>query len=193
MKEVPLTRGYVAVIDDADYDRVMAAGAWHAHRQRKGMYALHTVYIKGSKPHKWLTLRMHRFILGVTDPKIDVDHRDHNGLNNRRANLRVATRSQNRANGRKPRGTSSTFKGVSFHKKLRKWQAYITANGKRTYLGLFEREADAAFAYYSAALKYFGEFTTTSLSPKETEGEKVESLGREVKREARTLIRARGE
>jgi hypothetical protein len=100
MKEIPLTRGYVAFVDAADFDRVVAAGPWHAvNDHHKNVYARH------STPHnakgKQQSVSMHRFILGVTDPKTKVDHRNRYGLDNRRENLRLPTDSQNGANAGK--------------------------------------------------------------------------------------------
>jgi hypothetical protein len=101
--------------------------------------------------------RLHRLLLGL--PASDVDHRNGNGLDNRRENLRAATESQNAANSKKPKSrskTSSQYKGVSWHRI--NWQASIRFRGKAHHLGTFSDEADAAKAYDRAALKYFGEF-----------------------------------
>jgi hypothetical protein len=86
-----------------------------------------------------------------------VDHRNGDGLDNRRDNLRPATHSQNCYNRRKTRSkTSSRFIGVSFH--INRWRAYIRYKGKRIWLGRFANEIDAAKAYDAAAKKYYGEF-----------------------------------
>jgi len=162
MREIPLTRGYVALVDDADYDRVMAVGHWRATPIRNTVYAQHnTRNAKGRRT----TAYLHRFILGIEDTNVQVDHRNHNGLDNRRANLRVASLSQNAANRAKLKGTTSRFKGVSWSKEKGKWRAYITIKRKTTlHLGYFDSEIDAACAYYRAACEHFGEFKTTSLS-----------------------------
>jgi AP2 domain len=156
MKEIQLTRGYVALVDDADYARVLVAGPWYAQLGPRTVYARRSVL----KPNGDRTKQsLHRFLLGLTDPAVAVDHADCNGLNNQRANLRIGSRSQNGANRAKLRGRySSAFKGVSWHEKTRKWQAYITVCGKRSYLGLFRTEAEASAAYRAAALKQFGQF-----------------------------------
>jgi hypothetical protein len=171
VKEIPLTRGYVAFVDEADYERVMAAGPWHArvNKQTGMVYARHNSYIKGSKPHKYVAALMHRLLLGLTDPKIDVDHRNRYGLDNQRHNLRVSTRSQNRANSNKQgrHGQySSRHKGVSWLARLNKWQAYISANGRRIHLGVFTKELDAARAYDAAARKHFGDHAKCNLGTK---------------------------
>lgn len=94
-----------------------------------------------------------------------IDHRDGDGLNNQRHNLRPATTRQNGQNRRKVAAASSAFKGVSFHLRDRKWQARIKVSAARIQLGYFESEADAARAYNAAALKYFGEFASLNVIP----------------------------
>ncbi len=111
------------------------------------------------------TIYMHRQIMHA--PKgFDVDHRDHNTLDNRRSNLRVCTRSQNLQNKR-PQGGVSEYKGVRWHTQIRRWHARIKLNGKRTSLGCFTDEVKAAKAYDKAAREMFGEFACTNF--KETE------------------------
>lgn len=100
---------------------------------------------------------MHRQVLGVTDPKTKVDHRDGDGLNNCRSNLRRSTHQQNMYNQRKHGlNTSSRFKGVNIFKS--QWQSRITANGLRIFLGYFPTEEQAAKAYNRAALRYHKSF-----------------------------------
>ncbi len=106
---------------------------------------------------------MHRAILGVTDPAIEVDHRSGDGLNNRRGNLREATRAQNSRNLGLPRNSTSGFKGVSFTRSkgqplAKPWQASINVNWKGYHLGYFATAAAAARAYDAAARVHFGEF-----------------------------------
>ena len=155
MREVPLTKGYTALVDEADYERVVAAGPWHAHVKA------HVVYAISSKQ-----IRLHRFLLAVTDPKVQVDHKNHNGLDNRRGNLRLATQSQNSMNARKRRGTSSPHKGVEWSKQHQKWRARIQVNGKRTVIGYFNTEPEAAVAYYDAAQEVFKGFYNSKNIPK---------------------------
>jgi AP2 domain len=155
MRKIPLTRGYTALVEDRDFERVMAVGSWQS---RPGRCTHHPVYAVHSC-RKLGHLYLHRFILGITDRKIEVDHRDRNGLHCWRDNLRVATRSQNCGNQSKRRGGySSQYRGVSWCKRERKWRATITRNGKFTTLGYFSDERSAARAYDDAARQHYGVF-----------------------------------
>jgi hypothetical protein len=87
-----------------------------------------------------------------------VDHKDGNGLNNCRGNLRPCTQAQNLRNQSKSLGLSSQFKGVSWFKPVRKWRAYVSLNGKQHSLGYYDCEVEAAQAYDWSAQIYFGEF-----------------------------------
>jgi hypothetical protein len=138
----------VSLVDDEDYDRMVAVGSWSADTSS------HTTYAQNSSDNR--TSRMHRIILDA-QPGQDVDHINHNGLDNRKANLRLCSRSQNLANQR-GRGGASRFKGVWWDKVHRCWQAQV---GK-LHLGLFKSEEDAARAYDAAAVDRWGEFAWTN-------------------------------
>ena len=152
MKKIPLTQGQFALVDDDDYDE-LSAFKWCAIKMRGGAY-----YAARSVIPKRLVL-MHRQILGLTDPKIQGDHRNHDTLDNRRENIRAATHSQNQQNrpGLDSHNTSG-FRGVSWNKKRKKWVANIGVGGKYKYLGLFTDINKAAAVYSAANRKYFGEF-----------------------------------
>ncbi len=151
MREIPLTKGYVALVDDEDYERVNAF-KWFAAPHRRCIYARREEVRDGKR----VVIRMHRFIMGCPE---DVDHADNDGLNNQRYNLRPANNGQNQANMRKQkRQTSSRFKGVYLHRQTGKWVAQVNINGKKTNLGLFRDEVDAAQAYNFAAEEAFGGF-----------------------------------
>jgi hypothetical protein len=164
MKTIKLTKGYVAQVDDKDSERV-CQHKWRAlvHRREDGsiknVYAVRTVYSVG-KRH---TQQLHRFILGVTDSEIQVDHSpDHSGLNCTRENLRLATNAENSRNQRLRIDNTSGIKGVTWHKARKKWQAQINVNGKKKYLGLFASKNDATQSHDSAAKQYFGAFALTN-------------------------------
>lgn len=106
------------------------------------------------------TIRMHRFILGLEKGNpLNVDHINHDTLDNRRSNLRIATCSQNSMNRKKYRNNSTGFKGVSFYKRHNNFMAQINVNGKRLHLG-YRDTARKAYEelYVPDALKYHGEF-----------------------------------
>ena len=153
MKEIKLTKGYVALVDDEDFEWINQ-WKWQASVDERTVYAVRGVYANGRRR----PLRMHRLIMGVFGSKIEVDHADGNGLNNTRGNLRPCTHAQNGMNRRNQLGSGSIFKGVCLNKNYGRWQAYITISGKRFYLGLSGSEEDAARQYNLAAKKHFGEF-----------------------------------
>ncbi len=155
MKEIPLTRGLVALVDDRDYATLMRLAPWHVLKGPRTFYASHNYPMGQGRGRPTGSITMHVALMGKRRG-VDIDHIDGNGLNNQRSNLRWATRSQNRANARKPRNSAARFKGVSFIKRLGKFQASI---GKpKRYLGVFTSEEDAARAYDAAANTLYGEF-----------------------------------
>ncbi len=150
MKEIPLTRGYVALVDDEDYERV-SQFKWYASVRRKTVYAQREV---GGTAQK-----MHRLILGLEPgDKSLVDHVDHNGLNNCRSNIRVCTHAENQRNVEKHCDNTSGWKGVIWHKKGQKFAARLRVNSKNIHLGLFHSPISAALEYDRAARKYHGSF-----------------------------------
>jgi hypothetical protein len=160
--EIELTHGKVALIDVEDAH--LAAFAWHAICEDNGWWyaARHE-----PRPSKRI-LRLHREVLGVTDPRVYVDHGNSDGLDCRRSNLRAATNTQNQHNRVLARSNTSGFKGVSLLRQTGKWQAAIKANGRKLYLGQFARPEDAARAYDDAARANHGEFARLNF-PRENE------------------------
>lgn len=156
MKRIELTQGKFCIVDDYDYE-YLSEYNWYANvanRQKNKFYARRSVNL-GNKSIKGFL--MHRQIMGVTDPKILIDHINGDGLDNRRCNLRIVTSQQNQFNSTS-KGGRSIYKGVSFHIRDKKWYARITRDYKLITIGSFSNEVDAALAYNKKALELFGEF-----------------------------------
>lgn len=151
MKEIPLTQGKYALIDDIDLERV-SQYKWFARKSKKCYYA--ATYIREWEKVKMIHL--HHFIAGWPLNGLIVDHKDRNGLNNQISNLRICTQAQNVAN-RTGWGISK-YLGVSKIKGRERWRAFIGFQKKIIYLGVFVSENAAALAYNEAAKKYKGEF-----------------------------------
>jgi len=147
VKEIPLTQGFVALVDDEDYAR-LAAFKWHAARCRDGR-----VYAGRWNPDLGRNTRMHREISGWDL----TDHADGDGLNNQRSNLRRCSASDNMRNRKVARTARSQYKGLSPGRGAR-WRAFIRAGGKQRCLGTFATQEDAARAYDAAARAAFGEY-----------------------------------
>jgi hypothetical protein len=153
-REIPLTKGYVAVVDDDDYEE-LSKYKWCASITEGKPRAIRKTH--GDRKEDRKTVHMSRQIVRAP-PDVCVDHADGDTLNNRRFNLRKCTRAQNSANQQKRAGCTSRFKGVHWNKHAKKWQAQITVNYHAEHLGYFDDEVKAAIAYNNAATKYFGEF-----------------------------------
>jgi hypothetical protein len=159
MKEIELTKGYKALVDDEDFEIVSAYG-WYAMVETRNVYAARKARREDGKRYN---LYLHRFLMKVTDRKIEVDHSNHNGLDCQKHNLRVVTHLQNGRNRRKLKGFSQ-HKGVVWNKEHEKWTAGIMVNGEAKFLGGFAFETDAALAYDAAAREHFGEFAHTNFN-----------------------------
>ena len=154
MKKVKLTQGKYALVDDADFVRLNAF-KWCC----SNGYAMRRILKLDGKSKAWF---MHWEILGKPSKGFEIDHRDMNRINNQRSNLRIATTSQNRSNRGKIKSNTSGFKGVSWHKRDKKWQANIQVVKKLTNLGNFSTAEEAYKAYCQACVKYHGEFANIS-------------------------------
>lgn len=159
MKQVPLNLGRwkatiptkFALVDDADFELV-SAYKWHASKDGTYWYAK----TNRKTARGWRPTSMHRMILGF--PRALIDHRNLNGLDNRRHNLRLATKAQNAANSPGHRDRKSKHKGVCFEKFTGRWLAQLRVNGKWVFRARFDTEDQAGLAYKAAVEQHCGEF-----------------------------------
>lgn len=160
MKEITLSRGKVALIDDEDFE-LISQHKWHTQPVGKTFYALTNIK---KDPKNWrkgfIHIRMHRLIMGLSISSLEVDHIDHNGLNNQRGNLRIVNRAQNTRNRRANSKGTSAYKGVSYHKHKHKhlWLSAIHINNRQKKIGFFKTEIEAAIAYDQEAKIAYGEY-----------------------------------
>lgn len=147
-----MNNGCFALVDDEDYERVTQR-KWrlHGNPADKTQYAAAHVRIDGKAKREL----MHRFILQAK-PGQTIDHKNRNGLDNRKSNLRYCTLSQNQANTETRTG-SSRFRGVSWYKPTKKWRVKVGKNG---FVGYYSTEEEAARIYNEKAVKRYGEFAT---------------------------------
>ena len=155
MGKIALTQGKFALVDGEDFEYLNQWNWYFANG-----YAVRNMPVNGGKR---VTIRMHR-VINKTPDGLDTDHKNGDGLDNQKANLRDATQSENNMNKVKWPGCSSRYKGVSWNKRASKWQAYIRPNGKLVHLGLFICEIIAAAKYDEEAEKYFGQFAALNFS-----------------------------
>lgn len=149
----------VALIDSADIPLVEGR-RWSTNRKDRNCYVYHQSYDGGIKTTEYL----HRTIANPSPDEV-VDHINHNGLDNRRKNLRVCSHAENVWNSNPNRqNTSSKFVGVSWHKARNNWRAVITENGRSKHIGSFQSEEDAAAAYDQYVRDHRDEYATTNAS-----------------------------
>lgn len=159
MKEIKLTQGKVALVDDEDYEHL---NQWKWHARKDGdqpYYAVRMDY--AYKPKKMV--KMHRAVMNVSEPRLVVDHKNHDTLDNRKQNLRICTVKENTLNRVASKSSTSKFLGVSLNTKARKWVAQIQKKGKNTYLGCFDTQEEAALAYNKAAEVIHGEYANLNV------------------------------
>lgn len=151
MISLPLSQGYVAIIDDEDAH--LARFKWHAAVRAHTVYAARNVRRGGVGS----LVLLHREVLNAAKG-VQVDHMNRDGLDCRRENLRVATASQNQANSAHRRHASAPYKGVRWKKDHKKWEARIRFGGRDLHIGYFATAKEAACAYNAEAVKRFGQF-----------------------------------
>lgn len=152
-REIQLTQGRVAIVDEADYAE-LSQYKWYTQNSGHTGYAKRMTSKSLGRPH---LVRMHRVILDAPHD-MQVDHINGDGLDNRRSNLRLCTNAENQHNRRKFKNTASKYKGLAFFSGPKMWGALIKIAGHKQWLGYFATEAEAAQAYDTAAIAQFGEF-----------------------------------
>lgn len=158
MKFIPLGRGFFAKVDDADFERVNQF-KWHSrgykNKGTKIRYAVRSVW-NGKTFDK---IYLHHFIFG---DKLKRDHRNGDGLDNQRENLRLCNNSDNSRNRSMARNNTSGLKGVSWHNHTGKWRASLSINDRHVSLGVYDDKIHAAKVYDGISVLIFGEFAKTN-------------------------------
>jgi hypothetical protein len=152
-KEIQLTQGKVAIVDDEDYD-YLNQFKWFANNNNGKFYVGRSITVSKNKK---IRIFMHRFIMKPEKVMV-IDHLDGNPLNNQKNNLRICTHAENMRNSKINTNNKSGYKGVSFQENRNNYRASIKFNNKTINIGNFINPIDAARAYNAAALKYHGEF-----------------------------------
>lgn len=178
-RRIYLGEGKWTILEQADYYRLKHY-KWVVHGGGHNLYA---VRLKFVEPYKTIMLSMHREIMNANDDRL-VDHRNCDSLDNRKSNLRFATRAENMQNRRKRKNTSSRYMGVCFCKQTGKWTSIIVYNKKSIWLGRFDSEIEAAKAYDEAAKKYYGEFARLNFPEKEESRALFARIGRLIRQRA---------
>ncbi len=137
MKSIPLNKGYSAVVDDEDYDK-LSTYKWRADIYRGVSYAMRSEVVA---KYRYKQISMHRQLL--KEPNCFVDHIDGDTLNNQKSNLRLATIAQNNCNRKISKSNKSGYPGVFWVQRLSKWRVDIKNNGKREYLGFYSSKEEA--------------------------------------------------
>lgn len=151
MIKIPLTKGKFAVIDDDDYDKI-AGYKWCFAKAG---------YAASRKKNYGEQVLMHRIILNAGKTQ-SVDHKNGNGLDNRKNNIRLCSHQQNMMNRKMPCHNTSGYKGVTWDKQMKKWRAQLRHSKTNSYVGLFSNIVEAAKEYDKKAREVFGEYARTN-------------------------------
>lgn len=158
MKEIKLTKGLCALVDDEDFERINQF-KWYALKSGRTFYAVRNMLKTEFTDNKRGTYFMHNVIMGFKG----VDHISGFGLDNQKINLRACTQHQNNMNSIPAKNSTSKYKGVSWAAHVKKWRGQIQFNRKIKHLGYFTSEAEAALAYDCAARELFKEFAKLNM------------------------------
>lgn len=154
--KVSLTKGLYCIVDDEDFIE-LSKYKWHARKAGSGFVAARGYWDKKQKRVR--TELMTRYVMKANNNQ-QVDHINHNTLDNRKCNLRLCSPIENCQNRLIRCDNSSGYKGVSLKRESKKWGAHIYNHGKQIFLGYFTNKIDAAIAYNEAAIKYFGNYAS---------------------------------
>jgi hypothetical protein len=144
-KNIYLGKGMYAIVDERDFD-YLSQFKWVVIKSKKTYYARTSIL-------------MHRLVLHAP-VNVGIDHKNHDGLDNRRSNIRLATNSQNAQNRGLRKDNKTGYKGVFFNKKYRVFQTHIMIDGKYKYGGSFKTAKEAGLAYNYLATKHYGDFAS---------------------------------
>lgn len=154
MKKIKLTQGKYALVDDEDYN-LLNRFNWYTQKRKNGLcYAVRNYQIVTGV--KRVQLRMHRMIIDCPKNKV-IDHKDTDGLNNQKSNLRFVNRSVNAMNARISSLNTSGYTGINYSKRNKKWVVRIGVNLKRIYIGNYKDKEEAIKARDNAKKKYYKE------------------------------------
>jgi len=154
MKNIPLSQGKFALVDDEDFEQ-LNKHKWFATKNHSGIWYARRNTNRTIGKRK--IILMHRKIMNCSSD-MKIDHANHDGLDNRRCNIRICTNSQNRKNSGLQKNNSSGLIGVSWHKRCKKWMARIQKDKRDIHIGYFNNKVEAGHMVDQFSICLFGEF-----------------------------------